>query len=1099
MPFDLQRARPLLQNCNLPTLFVEELGWEPARQKLTLREAERDYVFTAVAEKHGFTAYLCESADGRLPDHATRLKLDRKLSETSFEHLIVFVIKDRAQQSWLWVRRETGRPLAARSHDYHRGQPGDSLLQKLQALFVSLEETEAGLSTVVVAGRARAAFDIERVTKAFYRDFDIHRKAFLAFIDGIGEVADQEWYASVMLNRLMFVYFIQRKGFLDGDTNYLRNRLALCKKENGKDKFYSFYRFFLLKLFHEGFGKRRVERAASLEKLLGNIPYLNGGLFDVHELEKPERYGKTIEIPDKAFERIFDYFDQYQWHLDERALKADNEINPDVLGYIFEKYINQKQMGAYYTKEDITEYISKSCIIPFLFDAGRAKCKVAFDNTDGPTVWDLLKDNPDRYIFEAVKKGVHLPLPKDIALGVNTTKPDLLERRSGWNKAALAEYALPTETWREVIARRERYEAIHNKMVAGEVREINDFITLNLDLRQFAQDVIQSCEGPDLLMAFWQATTSITILDPTGGSGAFIFAALNILEPLYEGCLDRMEGFLTEWDEAGKKHHPKYHKKFTEVLQRVDAHPNRRYFVLKSIILNNLYAVDIMEEAVEICKLRLFLKLASQVDPDHSKDNLGIEPLPDIDFNIRAGNTLVGYATYVELLKSAEGDWVREAAIEEIKVKAGDLQQTFDAFRLRQTEGDGSVPAADKREIQKRLKALEDELNLYLASEYGIKVSKKAEYAQWLKSHQPFHWFIEFYGILARGGFDVIIGNPPYVEYSKVKREYTAVGFETANCGNIYAFVMERSAMLLNASGRFGMIVPLSICSSDRMATLRTWLAHALPSHHISNFEIFPSKLFDGAFQRLSIVLGAKQKGHGYVSRLHRWYAIERETLIDSISYTGMLSGSQTGLIFKIQNQTHRNVLQKLLNFSGSIGQSCQVTPTKHFVFYQEATNYWAKAATRIPFYKKNGVTETPAHSRTFYLASKKQAKAAMSFVNSSLFYMWYISLSDGFHMNDSIVKSFPANNLIFEDDRIEQVAIFLEKNIVANSFRTTRNTQSDRIEIEAFKMASSKSILDQIDTVLAQHYGFTPEELDFIINYDIKYRLGRGAGEEEE
>ena len=77
----------------------------------------------------------------------------------------------------------------------------------------------------------------------------------------------------------------------------------------------------------------------------------------------------------------------------------------------------------------------------------------------------------------------------------------------------------------------------------------------------------------------------------------------------------------------------------------MDAHPNRRYFVLKSIILNNLYAVDIMEEAVEICKLRLFLKLAAQVEPDAAKDNLGIEPLPDIDFNIRAGNTLVGYAT----------------------------------------------------------------------------------------------------------------------------------------------------------------------------------------------------------------------------------------------------------------------------------------------------------------------------------------------------------------------------------------------------------------------------------------------------------------------
>jgi hypothetical protein len=287
MPFDFQRARPLLQSCELSKLFVEELGWEPCHQELTLSTGEINYAFSALAEKRGFVAWLCESPQGGLPDHATRLKLDRKLSESSFEHLIVFVTGDRSRQSWMWVRREQGKPLAARTHEYHRGQPGDSLLQKFQILYVSLEEEEAGLSTVVVAGRARAAFDIERVTKAFYRDFDTHRKAFLKFIDGIGEAADCEWYASVMLNRLMFVYFIQRKGFLDGDHNYLRNRLDRCKKEQGKDKFYNFYRYFLLRLFHEGFGKRRKDRAPDLEKLLGNIPYLNGGLFDVHELEKP--------------------------------------------------------------------------------------------------------------------------------------------------------------------------------------------------------------------------------------------------------------------------------------------------------------------------------------------------------------------------------------------------------------------------------------------------------------------------------------------------------------------------------------------------------------------------------------------------------------------------------------------------------------------------------------------------------------------------------------------------------------------------------------------------------------------------------------------
>ena len=243
------------------------------------------------------------------------------------------------------------KPAACREHHFRSDQSGDALLQKLDAIAFTLDEEES-LTLPGVTRRTRSGFDVERVTKRFYEQFKKEHGAFLKFITGIPESAHHEWYASVMLNRLMFVYFIQRKGFLDDDRDYLRNRLSRCQKEKGQDKFYSFYRFFLLRLFHEGLGGKA--RTPALEKLLGRIPYLNGGLFERHQIEKDYQ---DIAIPDKAFERIFSYFDQYQWHLDERPLRADNEINPDVLGYIFEKYINQKQMGAYYTKEDITEYI----------------------------------------------------------------------------------------------------------------------------------------------------------------------------------------------------------------------------------------------------------------------------------------------------------------------------------------------------------------------------------------------------------------------------------------------------------------------------------------------------------------------------------------------------------------------------------------------------------------------------------------------------------------------------------------------------------------------------------------------------------------------
>ena len=214
--------------------------------------------------------------------------------------------------------------------------------------------------------------------------------------EGIPDEEMQRWYISVMLNRLMFIYFIQKKGFLDNDPDYLRNKLTQIQaKGTGR-----YYKEFLCPLFFEGFAKPEAERSRDVKRLLGKIPYLNGGIFQKHQLET--LHGENIEIPDKAFEQLFRFFEKYEWHLDDRPLRNDNEINPDVLGYIFEKYINQKQMGAYYTKEDITEYISKNTIIPFLFDKARTACKIAFEGDIN--VWQLLQDDPNRYIYDAVKK-----------------------------------------------------------------------------------------------------------------------------------------------------------------------------------------------------------------------------------------------------------------------------------------------------------------------------------------------------------------------------------------------------------------------------------------------------------------------------------------------------------------------------------------------------------------------------------------------------------------------------------------------------------------------------------------------------------------------
>jgi len=1038
MDFNAGNARELLARFDFGKLFVEELGWDRHNAELAVEISGTSFALKAVAEKRGMVAWVCQAPAGQqIPYRATRKKIETQVAKTTLEHLIIFTDGKRAEQIWCWARREAGKPASVPEHFWYASSGNRGFLQKLEAIAFSLAE-ESTLTLVDVTARARAAFDVERVTKRFYDQFTKEHTAFLGFISGITEVADKEWYASLMLNRLMFIYFMQRKGFLNGERDYLRDRLARCQRENGQDRFYSFYRYFLLRLFHEGFGGR--ERNPELDKLLGRIPYLNGGLFEKHPIE--ERC-PDIKIPDEAFTRIFAYFDRYQWHLDERPLRNDDEINPDVLGYIFEKYINQKQMGAYYTKEDITEYISKNTVIPFLFDAAKAKCKVAFENA-GPTIWDHLRDDPDRYIYTAVKHGAEHPLPPEIAAGIED-----VSARTQWNQKAPAGFGLPTEIWREVVARRTRYAEVRAKLAAGEVREINDLITLNLDIRQFAQDVIERCEGPDLLRAFWKAIEGVTVLDPTCGSGAFLFAALNILEPLYETCLDRMEAFVADLERSAEGHAPKKFEDFKATLAKVSAHPNARYFTLKSIILNNLFGVDIMEEAVEICKLRLFLKLAAQVDPDQKHENLGIEPLPDIDFNIRAGNTLVGYATLGELKKSLTSKLDLDDALDKITKGAADLQQIFDAFRARQVQGDGTVPLEDKVSLRSRLATLENDLNQNLASESGVKRTDDSGYKKWLKAHAPFHWFLEFYKIIEQGGFDVIIGNPPYAEIPRdldrplLRRTFRSALERWSRDEDLYTLVVERSLKLLRStSGQFGMILPLSVAFSTKrpFLELRKILSSEGTLGAWSHFDRIPSALFGNEVRtRCSITLFSRATSssphRNATTALQRWNAESRDALFSTLGYAEfdveMLSRVPK-LGSKVQAETleHLNARKLPLGIElrESISFSTLSAAAPNFpqpAVYVGGTAYnWFPAWRDIPETTDiNGKPSLPARTAGYRFSTNDEADIVFALLCSSLGYWWWSVASDGFNLKKWLLDSFPVSSTIFSASSRSELA----------------------------------------------------------------------------
>ncbi len=1097
----LNRTRTLkyLNQFDFESLFIEELGWDTVdRVKLPLEVEGAAFEVVAIAQKRGFVVYQCVT--DQIPVRPVRVKLDRLVAGYSKSHLLIFGDEAKSEQVWMWVRQEAGKPLAPRFEQYRVGMAADRLLLKLDKLAVDFAEEER-LTLVDVAQRVKKAFDVEKVTKAFFKRFEKEHQQFLTFIDGIQSEFDRTWYASLMLNRLMFVYFIQKKSFLDGDPNYLQNRLKRCQAELGEGEFYSFYRQFLLKLFHEGLGK--PGRDEPLDQLLGKVPYLNGGLFEVHQLE--ETYD-AIQVPDEAFEKVFAFFDEFDWHLDDRPLQNQNEINPDVLGYIFEKYINQKQMGAYYTKEDITEYISKNTIIPFLFDAAEKGCKVAF-KPEG-TVWALLRESPDRYLYDAVKKGIDVELPAEIAIGIND-----VSQRGEWNKTIGDEsIALPTETWREHVARRSRALDLREKLAAGEVTCINDLITYNLDIRQFVQDVITSCESSDLLKAFYQAIEQVSVLDPTCGSGAFLFAALNILEPMYTACLERMQGFVDEDDlrlsrEENAK--PRY-EKFRSVLIEMEKHPNPKYFVLKSIMLNNLYGVDIMEEATEICKLRLFLKLVAQVERQPKQANFGLEPLPDIDFNIRAGNTLVGFASLDEVRKAIKQDGAQlkldfQDDASRIDEKAELADQAFQRFRQMQTEfGMNAEDFRDsKKELRRRLAELNDELNRYLAEEYGVDVKKTSAFEKWRESHQPFHWLVEFYSILHRGGFDVVIGNPPYVEYAKIKSEYTVLEtkYTTLPCGNIYAPVIQQCMNIMNISARMGMIVQLSAICTDRMSSLQKIYLEQSSNLWISCYDDRPGKLFDGLEHiRATILINSKSyvtSSTVYSTQLIRWYTEKRLCLFPLINFQ-CISGLQiSGSIPKINDRDLKSLVEKVRSFENTLNEFHN-PKSEDIIFYYRSPLYWIRSMDFLPSFSSASANRSIHHFKDFGINNRFFSPLVGSIINSTIFYIWFIVYGNGRNVALRDIVNFPVPETLLKEScspDFQKLFSNLMTNFQENSIMKTRR---DGIEYQEFYPAKSKPIIDEIDRVLAQHYGFTDEELDFIINYDIKYRMGRDKGGDE-
>lgn len=967
---DTPAVRELLRAAALKRLLIEELGWDRYQSRVPITAGGKTFDLVGIAEKSGLCFFECTCSDGLMPDYQTRIAVEVELRKLVHEHIIVFLDGARKHQVWQWIRREAGRPRATREHHFHASQSGEALIAKLASLSFELSE-QAGLTIGAVAERARTAFDVETVTRRFYERFQLEHKKFLAFIKGFTAQADAEWYASLMLNRLMFVYFIQKRGFIDADRNYLQNRLTAVKNDRAISSFHSFYRHFLLRLFHDGLSRPSNERSPELDSLLGDVPYLNGGLFDVHELEQA---APDLDIADEAFEELFGFFDSYSWNLDERPLAVDNEINPDVLGYIFEKYINQKEMGAYYTKEDITGYITGNTIgLVLLGKLGNAGAV--------ERVRAMVRNDPSRY-RNAPPPGPDTP---------------------------------PAEV---------------------EIADWADAVTANLDLTVVLDDVIQESD-PTELWAVWNALQELSVLDPTCGSGAFLFAAVRILQPLLEACVSRMAALLgsSSLDDARAA-------AFAAVIGEMGKHPNQAYYILKCLILNNIYGVDIMDEAVEICKLRLFLKLAATLESAHS-----LEPLPDVDFNIRCGNSLLGFATSDDLERSISATLDFNGELEAITAHCEAVDHAYQQFRHLQ-EGDGATSvAAAKNALKEALTRLRTNVNRHLGVNIGI---RSDELDTWGAEGKPFHWFGEYHAIMAKGGFDAIIGNPPYADVPRaLPRPYLTQNYTTAlpawsRDEDAYALIVERSFSLLHRSGAFGMVLPLSVSFSTKQTfiRLRKVLSQQSGDWWFSHFDRIPSALFGNDVRtRCTIALLASTDLTGRlptvsVTRLMRWTNDERDQLFDRLAYSPIAAIEDVGIpkigsqlqaeaykAMTAASQPLSEVLNRSLSFT-SLANAAPEFPDNSVYVGGTAYNWFPVWRSIPPTTTAQGKPTLPARTAGFSFNTDAEANVVFALLASSLGYWWWAVAGDGFNLKKWLIQRFPLSPNAFSAQQRSELAV---------------------------------------------------------------------------
>jgi len=876
-------------------------------------------------------------------------------------------------------------------------------------------------------------------------------------------------FAVTLMNRLLFIKFLE--GHVLPDKTLI-NRVQ--SYERFEDEITgNLYDTQIKPLFYHLFNKPKSERESKHQTgWFDQIPYLNGGLFRANVDRE-----KDYHVEDRVLPRIIR--ELIEGH---RLSDSEGNVDPAILGSVFEKTINhiggemgtQKDIGAYYTPGDVTDQITDEAVDPKLKDV----------------LVEAYGEDYDQSVQQRIRS---------FSLGEILHR---VENGEGW--------------FGDSEATRRAYEQLGELRVVDPACGSGHFLTTAMEeihrVRRSLLRGLNRGEAPDGKENY-EAKKELALnciygvdVDPIGVEIARLRVWLKIVED--------------EWKEE-------YGRLPNIELNIVDGNSLIGLPVEKEGQLQ----ADVWDDRLdELVGLRQRYK---NEDEDTDKEDVlsklsELRDELDQEYLKRLNNTSTGEVNTSEewdaIIESIDGSTLHPK-IESVKVQREDREPFTDAQESRlDSLGFRTYKKSARLNVQSRHKELKqgkstrsnasvrdeiiNDLTDLIDEEFVFDEIERQPLDYDLQNilGKPFHWIAEFPELAAKGtngnvhtvGFDIIVGNPPYGDLLREAEEMLISHFKTGDISEVSAPFVDREIQLLAEKGYFGNITTLRLIYQASYSDFHDLLRESFDPAQIACFGFRPSRVFDNAHVRVSIITGQKtdsSEGRLLTSDFLLFNDDNRQQRFDNLVYAetkGLLLnnkiGGKSGILPKIGPEIKYNILNKLKAQSDTVFEDEYMKDKPngdtYTVWRREGVLYWINPMME-ELYSAREV-------QPMYFDSELKQNAAFLILNSSLYYIYWLTYGNQHHHNWSQLSAFPFPDDEVLEENAEEIHILAETvwKRMKGTFTQSRDSRGD------FHMSSLRPLIDKVDGLVAEFYELTDEQERYTKEYltDLGEKSGRAG-----